>query len=47
MSSQVDAVGPICENTPANRDEIDFMLKMHMYRKKLQNTLNLYKPPKP
>ena len=37
----------LCENTLANQQEIKFMLKMHMYRKQLQNSLNLYKPPKP
>ena len=37
----------LCENTRANDQEIKFMLKMHKYRKQLQNSLNLYKPPKP
>ena len=35
----------LCENTPANQREIEFMLKMHKYRKKLQNDLNRMKKP--
>ena len=36
-----------CENTFANQKEIAFLLKIRTWRKKLQNSLNLYKPPKP